>query len=200
MEEKKGRKRQKNLAEEKWKCTICTFENRLEAYKCAMCETRKGTSTRKPKVSLSQHFPSTSKTAKSSSSLDKVSRTSTVGNSDSPSLSQDVPTPTEKSFEAEESIQEIEPTPSETNVPSVTTTKRAQNVPKIYKRKLKKPPRHKNIDRSTAVKTKITVNGITVQFIDYQRKKSGSEIKLHSEENGAKIDAISDSENVQNLS
>lgn len=59
-----------------------------------------------------------------------------MGNSDSPSLSQDIPTPTEKSFEAEESIQEIEPTPSEISA-QPTTVMRTPSAPKIYKRKFK---------------------------------------------------------------
>uniref|UniRef100_A0A1I7X5G5 RanBP2-type domain-containing protein n=1 Tax=Heterorhabditis bacteriophora TaxID=37862 RepID=A0A1I7X5G5_HETBA len=33
-----------------WECTVCTFRNRFEAFKCEMCDTRKGTSTRKPKL------------------------------------------------------------------------------------------------------------------------------------------------------
>ncbi|CAD6187535.1 unnamed protein product [Caenorhabditis auriculariae] len=32
-----------------WECTACTFRNRFEAFKCDMCGTRKGTSTRKPR-------------------------------------------------------------------------------------------------------------------------------------------------------
>uniref|UniRef100_A0A158R4N8 RanBP2-type domain-containing protein n=1 Tax=Syphacia muris TaxID=451379 RepID=A0A158R4N8_9BILA len=33
-----------------WECTVCTYRNRYEAFKCEMCDTRKGTSTRKPKL------------------------------------------------------------------------------------------------------------------------------------------------------
>ncbi|VDN26626.1 unnamed protein product [Gongylonema pulchrum] len=33
-----------------WECTVCTFRNRHEAFKCEMCDTRKGTSTRKPRL------------------------------------------------------------------------------------------------------------------------------------------------------
>lgn len=33
-----------------WECTVCTFRNRFEAFKCEMCDTRKGTSTRKPRL------------------------------------------------------------------------------------------------------------------------------------------------------
>ncbi|KAH7728238.1 YY1-associated factor 2 [Aphelenchoides avenae] len=33
-----------------WECTVCTFRNKYEAFKCEICDTRKGTSTRKPRV------------------------------------------------------------------------------------------------------------------------------------------------------
>ncbi|GMT32323.1 hypothetical protein PFISCL1PPCAC_23620 [Pristionchus fissidentatus] len=36
--------------EEAWDCTVCTFKNRSEAFKCEMCDTRKGTSTRKSRL------------------------------------------------------------------------------------------------------------------------------------------------------
>ena len=36
-----------------WECPICTFDNAVESFKCAMCDTRKGTSTRKPRLSSS---------------------------------------------------------------------------------------------------------------------------------------------------
>lgn len=39
-----------NLEEESWDCTVCTFKNSAEAFRCEMCQTRKGTSTRKPKL------------------------------------------------------------------------------------------------------------------------------------------------------
>ncbi|CAJ0960928.1 unnamed protein product, partial [Mesorhabditis belari] len=33
-----------------WECTVCTYRNKGEAFKCDMCDTRKGTSTRKPRL------------------------------------------------------------------------------------------------------------------------------------------------------
>ncbi|XP_022095910.1 uncharacterized protein LOC110982070 [Acanthaster planci] len=33
-----------------WDCSVCTFRNKAEAFKCAMCDVRKGTSTRKPRL------------------------------------------------------------------------------------------------------------------------------------------------------
>ena len=33
-----------------WDCSVCTFRNNAEAFKCSMCDVRKGTSTRKPRI------------------------------------------------------------------------------------------------------------------------------------------------------
>jgi len=33
-----------------WDCSVCTFKNNAEAFKCSMCDVRKGTSTRKPRL------------------------------------------------------------------------------------------------------------------------------------------------------
>jgi RING1 and YY1-binding protein len=33
-----------------WDCSVCTYTNNAEAFKCSMCDVRKGTSTRKPKI------------------------------------------------------------------------------------------------------------------------------------------------------
>lgn len=33
-----------------WDCTVCTYKNPAEAFKCLMCDVRKGTSTRKPRI------------------------------------------------------------------------------------------------------------------------------------------------------
>uniref|UniRef100_A0A3B4A7N8 RanBP2-type domain-containing protein n=1 Tax=Periophthalmus magnuspinnatus TaxID=409849 RepID=A0A3B4A7N8_9GOBI len=30
-----------------WDCSVCTFRNSAEAFKCVMCDVRKGTSTSK---------------------------------------------------------------------------------------------------------------------------------------------------------
>ena len=38
------------MEEEFWDCSVCTYKNKNEAFKCRLCDTRKGTSTRKPRV------------------------------------------------------------------------------------------------------------------------------------------------------
>ncbi|XP_013789802.1 YY1-associated factor 2-like [Limulus polyphemus] len=44
-------RRQTNLGDENyWDCSVCTYRNSAEAFKCLMCDVRKGTSTRKPRI------------------------------------------------------------------------------------------------------------------------------------------------------
>lgn len=44
-------KRQGKAVEENhWDCSVCTYRNTAEAFKCLMCDVRKGTSTRKPRI------------------------------------------------------------------------------------------------------------------------------------------------------
>lgn len=55
MDEKRSRsKRSKNVDEGSWDCSVCTYKNSPEAFKCEMCDVRKGTSTRKPVLNPQQ--------------------------------------------------------------------------------------------------------------------------------------------------
>jgi len=43
--------------EDFWECSVCTYKNRAELYKCDMCDVRKGTSTRRPRLTqVTQKF------------------------------------------------------------------------------------------------------------------------------------------------
>lgn len=62
-------KRQAKVVEDNfWDCSVCTYRNTAEAFKCLMCDVRKGTSTRKPRINpqlvaqqvASQFLPATS--------------------------------------------------------------------------------------------------------------------------------------------
>ena len=51
MNFRRKRSSQKGGADEgEWDCSVCTFKNNAEAFKCTMCDSRKGTSTRKPRL------------------------------------------------------------------------------------------------------------------------------------------------------
>ncbi|XP_075218583.1 ring and YY1 binding protein isoform X2 [Lycorma delicatula] len=54
MDQKKSPNRTKRqakvLEDNYWDCSVCTYRNTAEAFKCLMCDVRKGTSTRKPRI------------------------------------------------------------------------------------------------------------------------------------------------------
>ncbi|VVC86894.1 unnamed protein product, partial [Leptidea sinapis] len=47
---RRGKRPSKVLEENYWDCSVCTYRNNAEAFKCSMCDVRKGTSTRKPRI------------------------------------------------------------------------------------------------------------------------------------------------------
>ncbi|XP_028303960.1 RING1 and YY1-binding protein B [Gouania willdenowi] len=69
MGDKKSPTRPKRQAKQSaddgyWDCSVCTFRNTAEAFKCSICDVRKGTSTRKPRINsqlvaqqVAQQFP-----------------------------------------------------------------------------------------------------------------------------------------------
>ncbi|XP_038164786.1 YY1-associated factor 2-like isoform X1 [Cyprinodon tularosa] len=70
-----------------WDCSVCTFKNSAEAFKCSMCDVRKGTSTRKPRpvsqlvAKVNQQFASPThpkKEKKEKSEKDKSEKDTTL--------------------------------------------------------------------------------------------------------------------------
>ncbi|XP_041972348.1 YY1-associated factor 2 [Aricia agestis] len=47
---RRGKRPSKVVEENYWDCSVCTYRNNAEAFKCSMCDVRKGTSTRKPRI------------------------------------------------------------------------------------------------------------------------------------------------------
>ncbi|XP_014243619.1 YY1-associated factor 2 isoform X1 [Cimex lectularius] len=48
--DKRTKRQAKVLEDNYWDCSVCTYRNTAEAFKCLMCDIRKGTSTRKPRI------------------------------------------------------------------------------------------------------------------------------------------------------
>lgn len=65
---RRAKRQAKVLEDNFWDCSVCTYRNSAEAFKCLMCDVRKGTSTRKPRINpqlvaqqvASQFLPATS--------------------------------------------------------------------------------------------------------------------------------------------
>ncbi|KAK4016135.1 YY1-associated factor 2 [Daphnia magna] len=47
---RRAKRSSKQIEENYWDCSVCTYRNNAEAFKCSMCDVRKGTSTRKPRL------------------------------------------------------------------------------------------------------------------------------------------------------
>ncbi|XP_067007198.1 YY1-associated factor 2 [Anabrus simplex] len=81
-------KRQAKVLEDNfWDCSVCTYRNTAEAFKCLMCDVRKGTSTRKPRINpqlvAQQYSPTPAKTNKKeglSGTKEKADKNSHSGN------------------------------------------------------------------------------------------------------------------------
>lgn len=104
---------------EHWDCSVCTYQNTPKAFKCQMCDTRKGTSTRKPRISQ-QHVASQNASPKHAGNSTKKEKR-------------------QRQHHAESSN------------PIVA-----------------RPPRLKNIDRSTAQHMAVTIGDVTVIITDYK--------------------------------
>jgi len=77
---RRNKRNNKAIEESHWDCSVCTYRNNAEAFKCLMCDIRKGTSTRKPRINpqlvaqVAQQFnPAPSKTHKKEKSDKKSS-------------------------------------------------------------------------------------------------------------------------------
>ncbi|XP_060095537.1 RING1 and YY1-binding protein isoform X4 [Heteronotia binoei] len=55
-----------------WDCSVCTFRNSAEAFKCSICDVRKGTSTR-PKSDIVKDPPSEANSIQSGNTTTKTS-------------------------------------------------------------------------------------------------------------------------------
>ncbi|XP_063218260.1 YY1-associated factor 2 [Bacillus rossius redtenbacheri] len=135
--QQKAKRPAKVLDESHWDCSVCTYRNNAEAFKCLMCDVRKGTSTRKPKINpqlvaqVAQYAPTTLKALKKEGGPKDGSSKESPGK-DKPD-------------------------------------KKHHAGGRVGKRSCR-PPRLKNVDRSSARTLEITVNNVTVAITEYKPK------------------------------
>uniref|UniRef100_A0A0M3I522 RanBP2-type domain-containing protein n=1 Tax=Ascaris lumbricoides TaxID=6252 RepID=A0A0M3I522_ASCLU len=147
-----AKKRSRAKAEEEfepgsWECTVCTFRNRVEAFKCEMCDTRKGTSTRKPRLNQNvvQHHTVVQNFVVQQSLAEKPRRKIGRPSADSPSTSRHSP----------------ESTSSGSAITKSATRGKSANRKVV-------PLRDSLIIRSSAKKHMITVKGVTACIIEFK--------------------------------
>ncbi|CAH1266601.1 YY1-associated factor 2-like isoform X2 [Branchiostoma lanceolatum] len=150
-----------------WECSVCTFRNNAEAFKCSMCDVRKGTSTRKPRLNsqlvaqqVAQQFnPPQPKPPKREREKGEKERENGVSGSSSTSPNSSATVSVSNNTGGSGGMGKKKEHSAVHTTPSNTSNK-----------KMKYMPRLKNVDRSTATHMAVTVNNVTVIITDYKEK------------------------------
>lgn len=171
-------KRQSKVLEDNfWDCSVCTYRNTAEAFKCLMCDVRKGTSTRKPRINpqlvaqqvAQQYNPTPPKTNKREGDLKEDCV---------------------KEASGKDGIKEVK-----------EESDKKYSSPEKSVKKRWYPPRLKNVDRSTAQTREVTVNNVTVYITEYKPKLKKSvsdqsgQSSSASSENGSQSESSTDAKN-----
>ncbi|XP_064633388.1 RING1 and YY1-binding protein-like [Lineus longissimus] len=203
MDEKRGsgrtKRQMKHHDEGKWDCSVCTFKNPPEAFKCEMCDVRKGTSTRKPRANqqivaaqIAQQYvpPPPLKKERPDRPLQSATLSSLKLEPDDELKDED--------DDGEQTDEEIIPSKERrTHLDSSSSSSTiSQNSTQRRTKKLR-PPRLKNIDRSSAQHMAVTVNNVTVIITDYkpkERRISGDAHHHNNNTNNTNLNSSTDLE------
>ncbi|MXQ86140.1 hypothetical protein E5288_WYG002104 [Bos mutus] len=173
--EKGGPKRQAKPAADEgfWDCSVCTFRNSAEAFKCSICDVRKGTSTRKPRINsqlvaqqVAQQYatPPPPKKEKKEKVEKQDKEKPEKDKEISPSVTKKN---TNKKTKPKSDI--LKDPPSEVNsIQSANATTKTSETNHTSR------PRLKNVDRSTAQQLAVTVGNVTVIITDFKEKTRSS--------------------------
>ncbi|XP_039707640.1 RING1 and YY1-binding protein [Pteropus medius] len=156
-----------------WDCSVCTFRNSAEAFKCSICDVRKGTSTRKPRINsqlvaqqVAQQYatPPPPKKEKKEK-IEKQDKEKPEKDKEiSPSITKKN---TNKKTKPKSDI--LKDPPSEANsIQSANATTKTSETNHTSR------PRLKNVDRSTAQQLAVTVGNVTVIITDFKEKTRSS--------------------------
>uniref|UniRef100_A0A672NVU5 RING1 and YY1-binding protein B n=1 Tax=Sinocyclocheilus grahami TaxID=75366 RepID=A0A672NVU5_SINGR len=147
-----------------WDCSVCTFRNSAEAFKCSICDVRKGTSTRKPRINsqlvaqqVAQQYaiPPPPKKEKK----EKPERPEKDRKEITPAITKK---PNSKKNKPKSDSHQSPPSERNSIQSGKSTTK--------TKNSHISRPKLKNIDRSTAQQLAITVGNVTVIITDFKEK------------------------------
>jgi len=195
----KGRKRtskssvgQSAADEGAWDCSVCTFKNNAEAFKCSMCDVRKGTSTRKPRLNPDLVA------AQQAQALTPPPPPFPVAANEQPNTSVSVPSPvpssskSEAAFEPPPAPEEDEPEPEPIVTPSpspsaskVTKKASTSTSKKSEAKRAQNKARLKNVDRSSATYHSVTVDDFTVVITEFKPKVKKEKEKKEKISNGS---------------
>ncbi|XP_030633185.1 RING1 and YY1-binding protein B isoform X2 [Chanos chanos] len=160
-----------------WDCSVCTFRNSAEAFKCSICDVRKGTSTRKPRINsqlvaqqVAQQY-ATPPPPKKEKKEKPERQEKEQPEKDKKDREKDItPAITKKpnSKKTRPKSDNHQSPPSERN--SIQSGKSAIKTNNSHISR----PKLKNIDRSTAQQLAITVGNVTVIITDFKEKTRSS--------------------------
>jgi len=147
-ESSKGRKRSAPPPVEDflWECTICTYKNNPEAFKCIMCGVSKGTSTRKSRINPDHLAVQVQQALLPPPPVAKPRDHRSLGD---PSSSQEEP------------------------LQGTSSSHKKKATPKPRKQRVTKAKSQlENIDPSSATTMDITVDDVTIPITEYKLKKT----------------------------
>ena len=166
----KGRKRPA-LEDFFWDCSVCTYKNNPEAFKCIMCNVRKGTSTRKSRINPD---------------LVAVQVQQALLPPPPPQRPGFNPLGEPSSSHVTGEIREPSPGPS--------TQKKPKSAPKPRKpRQNIRQSKLKDVDHSTATTMDITVDDVTIQITEYKLKKKETPPPSTTSRDNSVVSTIEDS-------
>merc|ERR1711915_352010 len=158
-----------------WECTICTYKNNPEAFKCIMCGVSKGTSTRKSRINpdhlavqVQQALlppPPPAQKPRASSSQGETQEDSTQG-------------------------------PSSSTASSSSTKKKTGPKPRKPKTS-KTKSQLENVDPSSATTMEITVDDVTIPITEYRLKKNVSDSSREGSTSREPLNVTNEEQNVQ---
>lgn len=165
-------KRQSKVTEEShWDCSVCTYRNSAEAFKCMMCDVRKGTSTRKPRINpqlvaqqvAQQYTQVLPKVKKESGGRSE----SGAGNGGGAGVRDSSSSGTGNAGDTK-TVHSKESKTSEKKNTSLLSSSSSSEVRPSRKAR----PKLKNVDRSSAEHKAVTVNNVTVIITEFQPKRT----------------------------
>ncbi|XP_034962522.1 RING1 and YY1-binding protein [Zootoca vivipara] len=158
-----------------WDCSVCTFRNSAEAFKCSICDVRKGTSTRKPRINsqlvaqqVAQQYATPPPPKKEKKEKVEKQEEKKPEKEKEKEISQSViKKSTSKKTKPKSDI--VKDPPSEANsIQSGNMTTKTSDSNHTSR------PRLKNVDRSTAQQLAVTVGNVTVIITDFKEKTRSS--------------------------
>ncbi|XP_069484095.1 YY1-associated factor 2 isoform X3 [Ambystoma mexicanum] len=163
-----------------WDCSVCTFRNGAEAFKCMMCDVRKGTSTRRQPGQWMENQEETRRNQQGGIFICKEKRKRKtrkprpVAQLVAQQVTQQFVPPTQVKKEKKEKEKEkdkVEKVDKEkVEKEKVEKEKSEQDIPINTNSHNKSRPRLKNVDRSSAQHLEVTVGDLTVIITDFKEK------------------------------